>query len=358
LLKIFRNGYPFIIISGGLCVSQALAVVVVYLSNKNYHHFLSIVQEAGYLTVPNQHVSSELPLLISAFNGGLFFTLTSGAWISLISYWVGRIDHVFSGRNWGFRILCVVLWIFSMWVTNSNGISLLLTLYLLLLPILIIPMTWRLDSTNQNRTGFQMGVPIISMILFSVICFSQMKMDFFIQVRDNLLLSNTVGKRMNAFYYKNSLFSAHLFKSYEQQLFRTCSINDERNTRQLPHIKRTLQNHDYLPISSHQPVNLQLDIINKQLIFKHHNKIILKCGPDEFLKHPEKYLKQFSEKTDRHRVFRLFTMVSMIFLGATLLVCGAFLPAHSAMSNFMGQDKAIVSAGVFCIILGGGISSI
>ena len=69
----------------GLTVAQVLATIQVYSSNLEYYTFLTAVQNAGYLAVPNEHVFSTLRNLGPAICGGLFFTLTAGAAITIIS---------------------------------------------------------------------------------------------------------------------------------------------------------------------------------------------------------------------------------------------------------------------------------
>ena len=69
----------------GLSTTQVLSTLQVYISNTDYHKFLTSIQRAGYLAVPNEHVVSTLRDLGPAFCGGLFFTLTTGATVTIIS---------------------------------------------------------------------------------------------------------------------------------------------------------------------------------------------------------------------------------------------------------------------------------
>ena len=69
----------------GLSIAQVLSTAQVYVSNEDYYTFLTSVQDAGYLAVPNEHVFSTLRNLGPAFCGGLFFTLTAGTALTIIS---------------------------------------------------------------------------------------------------------------------------------------------------------------------------------------------------------------------------------------------------------------------------------
>ncbi len=67
----------------GLLIAQILATFQVYLSNLDLYATVSAVNAAGYLAIPNQKVMGSLQNFAPAFFGGLFFTFTIGAGITL-----------------------------------------------------------------------------------------------------------------------------------------------------------------------------------------------------------------------------------------------------------------------------------
>jgi hypothetical protein len=74
--------------------------VHVYLSNLGVHDKTQSLKDAGYLIVPNSHVLSSLLELKPAVFGGLFFTLSIGVFLTLVSLfaaWLRRRD--FAGRK-------------------------------------------------------------------------------------------------------------------------------------------------------------------------------------------------------------------------------------------------------------------
>jgi hypothetical protein len=69
----------------GLALAQILASIHVYLSNKDLYDSMMAIKDAGYLPIPNPHVMGKLHKAGPAFFGGLFFTFSIGAAISLLS---------------------------------------------------------------------------------------------------------------------------------------------------------------------------------------------------------------------------------------------------------------------------------
>ena len=75
--------HPIGILLIGLSVAQVLGTLQVYLSNVDLYATVSAANDAGYLAIPNQQVMSGLQNFAPAFWGGLFFTFTIGAGITL-----------------------------------------------------------------------------------------------------------------------------------------------------------------------------------------------------------------------------------------------------------------------------------
>ena len=82
-LKPLYTSHPVVILICGLCIAQIIATIQVYLSNLELYNTLSNINSDGYLAIPNKLVMSGLRDFAPAFWGGLFFTFTIGAGISL-----------------------------------------------------------------------------------------------------------------------------------------------------------------------------------------------------------------------------------------------------------------------------------
>ena len=80
-----RFAYPARALLLGLLVAQVIAAIQVYLSNLDLYRNLSLIKAAGYLTIPNQGTMPGLQDFAPAFLGGLFFTLSVGAGLTLLS---------------------------------------------------------------------------------------------------------------------------------------------------------------------------------------------------------------------------------------------------------------------------------
>ena len=75
----------------GLLSSQILGTLQVYLSNADLYRKLAAIKAAGYMAMPNQEIMDGLQDFGPAFFGGLFFTLTAGAGISILAlavFWI------------------------------------------------------------------------------------------------------------------------------------------------------------------------------------------------------------------------------------------------------------------------------
>ena len=143
---------------------------------------------------------------------------------------------------------------------------------------------------------------------------SKLNIDRFLDVRDYLLLSNTIGKELNAFYYANSLYATQVFKSYGQHLIKTCTLEQVSGPSLANKVKRILLYRDYLPLDSQAQANLRVKGMKEDLAFFHHGKLILTTPASQFLRNPLPVLMQYEKDTDPHQFFRAITMFSILFL--------------------------------------------
>jgi hypothetical protein len=136
--------YPAAALFAGLFAAQVLSTLQVYLSNKALYRTLTVVHDTGYLVLPNQQIMDRLQEIGPAFYGGLFFTLSAGAGLSLLSFaaaWVW--DRLFS-RSTMPLIFLLSLWAGSLAAVNFKGFSPLITAYFLVIPAVVFWCTLRL----------------------------------------------------------------------------------------------------------------------------------------------------------------------------------------------------------------------
>lgn len=337
----------------GLLVAQVMAAIQVYLSNLALYRSLSVIKAAGYLTIPNQHTLTSLQDFGPAFLGGLFFTLSVGAGLTLLSLAAAWLwDRLFS-RNRLILIVFLLLWLSSLLMLNHRGFSFGATCYFLAIPPVVFLATLRwMPPPHNQRVWVHRLVHTIPIVVLALLWTSQIDSRLFVDFRDFLLLSNPVGMKINSFYYNYTLFPAEVFKSLDQKLLRSCSLQDFEKSSLLPRIERQLLDHDYLIVGRDDAVDLKLEQDGDMLVFKSGGRTILQTTPVDFLSNPGTVLQEFSVKTDKHSFFRQFTFRSLVIgfplalyllLHALIrLLCCFFLPVRTSS----------LIASIFCLIVG------
>ena len=211
---------PFFSLMIGLVLSQILATIQVYLSNNALYDRMAAIRDAGYLTVPNAHVMGRLHQLSPAFFGGLFFTFSVGAGVSLFSFasaWIW--DRLFYRKPF-FLYSLLLLWLGVLAALNFDGFKLFVTLYFLVIP----PVVFVTASKNMSYHNEQNRRPteifhLIPIAVLAIFLAWQIDSRMFTDFRDVYLLSNPVGSRINKFYYTYTLYPAEVFKSLSQKTY-------------------------------------------------------------------------------------------------------------------------------------------
>ncbi|MFO7599024.1 MAG: HEAT repeat domain-containing protein [Candidatus Desulfacyla sp.] len=305
--------YPAAAVLAGLAAAQIIATLQVYLSNRSLYHTLAVIKDAGYLIVPNPQIMGRLHEPAPAVYGGLFFTLSIGAGISLLSLaaaWTW--DRVFSRRTI-FLVPLLLLWSGFMVAVNWNGISPLTTAYFAAIPPLVFRLTLRwMPQQTQDGPRSSAPVHLMTIALLASLWMPQMSGDLFLVLRDRLLLSNTLGIRISDFYYRYTLYPAEVFKSLDQKLLKTCSLDSVGKKPLKKLLTEKLLSHDYLLVEGKGDVDLKIRESGRDLNLETRGRGILQTAANDFLLAPSDVLKRFSSKTDRHRFFRQFTYYGLL----------------------------------------------
>lgn len=349
-----RHFYVFKVIFVGLMISQVLSTIGVYKSNTELLERVEAIIYAGYLAVPNSYVMDSLGTFTSAFLGGLFFTLTVGICLTFLSFGaVWAWDRIFF-RNSCFFLCFMIAWLWCVCEINSQGFSKIPSAFFLLIPVIVASLTRLWLPDPPEKMPLKLMVHFISLMILMVIGAKSNLMNdqIFLKTRDNLLLSNPVGIKLNDFYYKYTLYAARLFKSQNQKLIKTCSLAliDDMALRE--RIEKILLNHDYLILERGEPTDLDIIKIRGRLIFKIQVWTILETTPGEFLRSPREILKMFSERSDKYVFFRKFTFLSLLLVPSVTLYVGIYVVFRILSGFFMKPASASVLAGIFCFIIG------
>ncbi|MCP4371093.1 MAG: hypothetical protein GY797_23705, partial [Deltaproteobacteria bacterium] len=209
----------------GMIAAQVIATIQVYLSNLSLYNKITAIKEAGYLVLPNQHVLNILPDFDPAFFGGMFFTLSVGAGLSLYSMAAMWIWTRLLSRNRIYVILLLLPLAGCIVKVNLHGFSPFVTSYFLVIPAVIFLATLKWTTDLPEQKGWLKEIlHVAPLVLLTLLWTIQMQSSMFIDIRDNLLLSNSFGRKINDFYYKYTLYPAEAFKSLQQKTLKTCSL--------------------------------------------------------------------------------------------------------------------------------------
>lgn len=345
--------YPLLVLLFGLFTAQVISTAQVYLSNEELHRTLVTVKNAGYLPIPNEWT---MPLLLRfgpAFFGGLFFTLTVGAGLSLITLSVvWTWDRLFRRE----RIVIVpysLLWLGSLVAVNYRGFSPMVTLYFVFIPLVVVVATLKNMPSGINEKAWSSRIiHAVPLLMLAILWSSQMDEHLFLNLRDNLLLSNSLGTKVTDFYYDYTCYPTNTFETLDQRLIKTCDLDDIQRDSLSDALERELLNHDYLNVGKTGIVDLKVTEQEAILFFANKGKTILIADLKGFLSNPAPVMNEFSSKTDNHSFFRQFTFISLLFGFPVILYILLYSLFRFFLALFLGSRTAYVTASIFCFITG------
>jgi len=337
----------------GLIIAQILSTIMIYLSNADLYQAMRAINEAGYLSIPNQRTLDSLREFSPAVFGGLFFTFSTGAALSI--YALGAVwtwDRLLS-RNRFSLIVLVLPWIGCIIGINHLGVTPLVTSLFLVVPLTVITATLKwMPPRSSNSARFKALTFFIPIALLAALWSLQLDDRMFLDIRDKILLSNPVGIKINDFYYQYTLYPAEVFKSLDQKIIRTCNINTIREKSLKEVLERKLRLQDYLKLDGRTPVDLKIVREDNLLIFQNKEKKILQTSIDDFLSRPETVLKRFSSKSDRHAFFRQFTFFSLLIGFPVALYFFLYALLLRISSFFLNTRGSCIITAIACLSIG------
>ena len=335
----------FLIIVTGLLVCQFIATGHVFLSNRSVREQTSIVGQAGYIAVPNAIVAMSLTDLPPAVAGGLFFTLSLGAGLTVFSFFIAWSWIVLFDRSRSILKVIILIQFLMLLSVNWHGINLFPSLYILFVPLAVFLVTISGSRSLAPPTNLRIhiGAHAIPILILSIFWGSQMNGRIFINVRDTLLLSNTFGIKMNSFYYDYTLNAAEAFRPIHQKLIKTCRILPSQNSTLAEKVLDQMVRFDYLPVQTRKPVDLELSLDeNGTLHFSHHDTPVFSIPVSRFLREAESSLSRISSMCDKNQNFRFFTITSLVIGLPLLLYALLYLLMYGGLRLFIDERKAMV----------------
>ncbi|MBN1832478.1 MAG: HEAT repeat domain-containing protein [Deltaproteobacteria bacterium] len=345
--------YPFLVLLFGLFTAQVISTAQVYLSNGELYRALVTIKDAGYLPIPNERTMPQLQRFGPAFFGGLFFTLTVGAGLSLITLAVVWVwDRLFK-RERIVIIPCSLLWLGLLLAVNYRGFSPMVTLYFIFVPLVLVFASLKsMPSRVKKNPWLSQIIHAVPLLILAVLWISQMNEHFFLNLRDRLLLSNSLGVKLTDFYYDFTCYPAHAFETLGQRLIKTCDLDEIQNASMSDALERALLEHDYLNIGRAVIVDLKITEQEATLVFVNKGKAIFRTDRNNFFAKPGPILNEFSSKTDRHSFFRQFTFFSLLFGFPVILYILLYSLFRFLLALLLRPTTAYVAASILCFMAG------
>jgi hypothetical protein len=345
--------YPVRVLLLGLFTAQVLAFIQVYLSNVELYHSLMAIKDAGYLTIPNQRIMHNLREFGPAFSGGLFFTFSVGVGLTISSLAAAWTWDRLLARKKLFLIPFLMLLTGGLLAVNRRGLCPVVTSYFLFIPPLVFVATLRwMPPPSRQRVWLNRMVLFIPIFLLALLWTSEMGNHLFLDIRDNLLLSNPLGTRIVDFYYDYTLYPAEVFKSLDQKVLKTWNLENPQKSSMVRSLEMELLNQDYLHVGEDVAVDLKIVQEGNILALENKGRTVLRTRPEDFFSAPGTVLKEFSSKSDRHAFFRKFTFFSLLIGLPISLYIILYSLFRLVPYLFLDLNTSPVIPSILCFLIG------
>ncbi|RJP86055.1 MAG: HEAT repeat domain-containing protein [Desulfobacteraceae bacterium] len=322
-----------------MIAAQLFFTFFVKASNTYLYNNLIAMQQAGYhLLVPNTLVMPTLQEWAPAVYGGLFFTLTVGAGLSLMGWFGVYLWRIFPRLRW---IIAGSLLLFSGYVLinlNSPGVNLPITFICMLIPAISGFVALQFYAGLCISGNFR--IPVVHMaviVMIGMIWMPKVNADVFTTIRDSLLLTNPTGQKINDFYYKYTLYPAEAFKSLDQKQLKTVNIKIPDNGLS-QRIESRLLKEDYFPVAATHPADIVVIQENNRILFQNNGRTVHISTISEFFASPSDHLTTVSQKSDYYHFFRKMTFIGLI--AASPLIC--YMILHTVLTILLFPIPSVV----------------
>ena len=350
-----RRLYAPAVLFAGLLSAQIVATAHVYLSNRDLLQATEALMNAGYLTVPNAHVAKQLDSLTTAMAGGLFFTFSVGAGLSiftLIVVWIwNRVFRCRRKATAGY----LLIWAAMLVAVNQDGLNLVASIYLVVVPLVTAVTAIHLMPARTPLLS-PVGIfwPVSAAVILTLLWSLALDRHMFTNIRDHLLLGNRVGQSITGAYYAYTLFPAEAFKSLNQKQMRTLALDASLDRHAWSRIEQTLRAHDYLPIPAGDPADLTIgaDSDSKGFSLADSHRIVIKVPEGDLLNNTANVLADYSQKLDRNRLFRTLTLTCLLWGFPLVLFALLFSLLGSLPNLFLTVQLSDIIAASLCVLVG------
>ena len=350
----FKRLPNFSVLLAGLLTAQAIASVQVFLSNREVYNSIAAIAQSGYLNMPNETLLEMLKSWRPALGGGLFFTLSIGAGLTLLSLAFIWTWKTLCARSKAVLVLLIVLWLAILVGINRHGLIFMPSLYFLLIPGIVYYIYGRSRHAKPvHGTALPTICHLACIAVLGLIWSTQAHSNMFITIRDNLLLGNPVGISINNFYYAYTHYSAETIGSLRQKMFKTYHFSNTKGSHESTRLENVLSDYVYLQVAADSRGDIQIIQADNQLIFlSRGGKTLFETPVKEFLNKPEKILKEVSQKTDKNFFFRRTIFFSLLIAFPITLYWLLHALFNLGISFFFSQKRASLISTFICFMVG------
>lgn len=336
----------------GLVTSQIISTLFVYLSNSRIHLTAAVINDAGLLAIPTGPVMATLKNFGTAIGGGVFFTLSIGIGLTLVSWAAVRSwDFLFKRHRWVLAGYGVV-WLGLLVTVNLRGLVLFPTLYCVLVPATTALTTaWELRF-RQPIKPIIWFTPIVTLIVLTGLWSTQLNSHIFGTIRDHILLSNPVGRTVNDFYYRYTLYAAEAFKSFDQKSIRTGHLEGVADERQRQRFKAFLAKHDVLILEKIKGPDVIFHYSTNHIALTSTDKRTVQTSIRQFMSAPRTWLGHYSEAIDRLAFFRKMSLVGLLLGFPILLFIIVYGILRTAVGCLADEQPTVWLSSALCMIIG------
>ena len=349
----FKRLPNFSVLFFGLLASQAIASVQVYLSNRVAHDRIVAITQFGYLNMPDGNLLEMLKSWQSAIGGGLFFTLSIGAGVTLITLACLWLWKTCCAGNRAVLYLLIVVWLAILGAFNRNGLVLIPSLYFFFVPGVVYCVYGLTNRSRPNTGKYLPAVYHLACItVLALVWSTQAQSGMFITIRDNLLLGNPVGISINDFYYQYTHYSAEAISPLRHKMFKSYSLSNAAES-EMAHLENILSDYSYLRVAADGREDIQIRQVGHQLVFlERGDKTLFETPAAYFFKNPAEILSKVSQKTDRNFFFRRIIFFSLMIAFPITLYWMLHALFNLGISFLCSSERSSLISTVLCLMVG------
>ncbi len=305
------------------------------------------------MAIPTGPVVPTLNTLNTAFWGALFFTLSIGTGLTLATWAALYLwDRLFQRQRIVIGILAVC-WLALLGLVNSSGMVLFPSLFVFLVPLVTaLSAIKRRPPESAVRHRHLWIVPFVILVMLTGLWATQLNKGLFITIRDHILLSNALGRTVNDFYYRYTLYAAEAFKSFHQKTLRTCRLAGVSDARLARRLESLLAKHDVLLVAQLERPDLLIGLSDNRMVLASAGNDTIEVALSQFLSEPNRWLQEFSKARDHKASFRKFVLLGLLLGFPILLYVVVYGILRAGMGFFLKEPVATLATAGLCLLIG------